>query len=380
MDLSYLRKEIDQIDDELARLFARRMDTVLKVAEYKKQSGTSVLDTGREREIINRVAGIVGPEYAGYARQLYATLFDLSRSYQNQKLAEQTSVIEKIRFAQQNTPKLFPTKAVVACQGVEGAYSQQACDKLFPIADVMYCSRFEGVFQAVHSGICQYGILPIENSSAGSVTAVYDLMRKYHFYIVRSVRLKIDHALLANDGASLHTIREIVSHEQALSQCSEYLRSNPEIKVTVYENTATAAKYVSESGRNDIAAISSPNCAQLYGLKRLDADVQNTDHNYTRFICISKSLEIYPGANRISMMLTTAHKPGSLYAVVARFASLGINLHKLESRPIPGSDFEFMFYFDIDASVESQETIALLAHLEKDLQMFVFLGNYSEAG
>ena len=379
MDLTNLRQQIDCIDDQIARLFTQRMDTVLKVAEYKKQSGAPVLDSGREREIVHRIAGIVGPEYEGYAKVLFAMLFDLSRSYQNQKLAGQSPIINKIRLAQENTPKLFPNKAVVACQGVEGAYSQQACDKLFPIADVLYCSRFEGVFQAVDSGICQYGVLPIENSTAGSVTAVYDLMRKYRFSIVRSVRLKIDHALLANEGAALGTIREIVSHEQALSQCSEYLRSHPEIKVTVCENTAMAAKLVSESARVDIAAISSPSCAQLYGLKRLDADVQSSDHNYTRFICISKSLEIYPGANRISMMLTTAHKPGSLNAVVARFAAMGINLHKLESRPIPGSDFEFMFYFDIEASVESDQVTSLLAHLEKDLQTFVFLGNYSES-
>ena len=378
MELPYLRQEIDRIDDEMAKLFALRMDTVLKVAEYKKQSGSPVMDMGREREIIHRVAEIVGPEYAGYAKQLYSTMFELSRSYQNQKLAEPTPLIQSIRNAQQNTPRLFPSKAVVACQGVEGAYSQQACDKVFPIADVMYCSRFEGVFQAVDSGICQYGILPIENSSAGSVTAVYDLMRKYHFNIVRSVRLKIDHALLANTGASLSTIREIVSHEQALSQCSEYLRQHPEIKVTVYENTATAAKYVAQSGRNDLAAISSANCAELYGLKRLDVNVQNSDHNYTRFICISKTMEIYPGANRISLMLTTAHRPGSLYAIVAKFASLGINLLKLESRPISGSDFEFMFYFDIEATVDAEETISLLSHLENDLQTFVFLGNYSE--
>ncbi len=378
MELPYLRQEIDRIDDEMAKLFALRMDTVLKVAEYKKQSGSPVMDMGREREIIHRVAEIVGPEYAGYAKQLYSTMFELSRSYQNQKLSEQTALIQSIRHAQQNTARLFPSKAVVACQGVEGAYSQQACDKLFPIADVMYCSRFEGVFQAVDSGICQYGVLPIENSSAGSVTAVYDLMRKYNFFIVRSVRLKIDHALLANADANISTIREIVSHEQALSQCSEYLRQHPQIKVTVYENTATAAKYVAQSGRNDLAAISSANCAELYGLKQLDVNVQNSDHNYTRFICISKRMEIYPGANRISLMLTTAHKPGSLYAIVAKFASLGINLLKLESRPISGSDFEFMFYFDIEATVDAEETISLISHLEKDLQTFVFLGNYSE--
>ncbi len=378
MDLTALRNEIDQIDNQIAQMFAKRMDTVLKVAEYKKGNGTAVLDKGREREIVSRVTDIVGPAYEGYAKILFTTLFDLSRSYQNQMLTEETPLIQAICTASKDMTKVFPSKARVACQGVEGAYSQQACDKVFSIPDVMYCSRFEGVFQAVESGLCQYGILPIENSSAGSVTTVYDLMKKYHFYIVRSAKLKIDHALLANEGVTLAQIKEVVSHEQALSQCSAFFKQHPEIKATVFENTAGAARYVAESGRTDVAAIASANCAELYHLKCISTDVQNTDNNYTRFICISKNMEIYPGANKISLMLTTAHQPGSLYAQVAKFAALGLNLTKLESRPILGRDFEFMFYFDIEASIYAPETITLLSWLEKDLQNFVFLGSYSE--
>lgn len=378
MDLTELRKEINGIDDQIAKLFAARMDTVLKVSQHKRENGTAVLDRGREREIINRVTDIVGPDYEGYAKILYTTLFDLSRSYQNQKLMEETPLIAAIRAAAADTSKAFPAKARVACQGVEGAYSQQACDKVFSIPDVLYCSQFEGVFQAVQSGLCQYGILPIENSSAGSVTSVYDLMRRYHFYIVRSVRLKIDHTLLANAGTTMDTIKEVVSHEQALNQCSEFFRDHPDIKATVFKNTAGAARYVAESGRTDIAAIASMNCAELYGLRAVASNIQDTDNNYTRFICISKNLEIYPGANKISLMLTTPHRPGSLYAQMAKFAALGLNLTKLESRPILGKDFEFMFYFDIDASIYAPETITLLSWLQRDLQTFVFLGSYSE--
>ncbi len=378
MDLTELREEIDRIDDGIARLFAKRMDTVLEVAQYKRENAAPVLDRSREREIVNRVTDIVGPTYEGYAKILFTTLFDLSRSYQNQTMTEETPLISDIRAASHDITRTFPAKARVACQGVEGAYSQQACDKLFSIPDVMYCSRFEGVFQAVDSGLCQYGILPIENSSAGSVTAVYDLMKKYRFFIVRSMKLKIDHMLLANEGATLDSIKEIVSHEQALSQCSSFFKNHPGIKATVFANTAGAAQYVAESGRTDIAAIASENCAELYHLKPMSASIQDTDNNYTRFICISKKLEIYPGANKISMMLATAHKPGSLYAQVAKFAALGLNLTKVESRPILGRDFEFMFYFDIDASIYAPETVTLLSWLEKDLQTFVFLGGYSE--
>ncbi len=378
MDITELRQKIDRTDDAIARLFVERMDTVLEIANCKNKTCMPVEDVGRERKILSRVADIVGPSYAGYAKILFSTLFDLSRSYQSQSLVKLTPLVEKIESAAKNVTLPFPTKAVVACQGVEGAYSQQACDSLFPIADVLYFSRFDGVFQAVESGLCQYGVLPIENSLAGSVSAVYDLMKKFHFYIVRSAKLKIDHSLLVKPGTSLAQIKEIISHEQALRQCSDFFREHPEIKATVFENTAAAARYVAESDRTDLAAIASVNCGALYHLVQLPVSVQNTDHNYTRFICISKNLEIYPGANKISLLLSVSHKPGSLYSLVAKFSSLGLNLTKLESRPIPGKDFEFMFYFDIEASVYSPQTLTLLSQLEREIEYYVFLGSYSE--
>ena len=181
----------------------------------------------------------------------------------------------------------FPSRAVVACQGIEGAYSQLACDKIFSLPQIMYFNRFDGVFRAVENGMCRYGILPIENSSAGSVTEVYDLIEKYDCKIVRSLKLKIDHCLLALPGVRLEDVKEVVAHEQALDQCGEFLKNN-KIKITVFNNNAAAAKYVSESGRKDIAAIASENCADLYNLKIISQRIANSDHNYTRFICISK--------------------------------------------------------------------------------------------
>ena len=243
---------------------------------------------------------------------------------------------------------------------------------------ILYFRHFDGVFQAVQSGMCQYGVLPIENSSYGSVAQVYDLMRNHKFHIVRSIKLCVRHALLAKHGVALEDVKEIFSHEQALGQCSAYLKAHPEIKVTVCENTAAAARMVAESGRRDIAAISSVHCAELYGLHVLESKVQNNDNNYTRFICISKDLEIYPGANKISLMLSTQHRPGALYSLLAKFAALGINLTKLESRPSPGSDFEFIFYFDMEASVMSDTVLSMLSELMVEPDVFVFLGNYSE--
>ncbi|MBQ3403797.1 MAG: prephenate dehydratase, partial [Oscillospiraceae bacterium] len=267
---------------------------------------------------------------------------------------------------------------MVACQGVEGAYSQLACERIFQACSIMYFSSFEGVFAAVEQGLCRYGILPLENSTAGSVNRIYDLMMKHEFYIVRSSRVKVDHCLLANKGAKKSNIKEIFSHEQAISQCAGFLRGMKDVKVTPCENTAMAAKKVFESGRMDMAALSSRNCAEIYGLECLEQSVQDQGSNFTRFICISKTPEIYPGANRTSLMVVVPNKPGALYKVLSRFNALGINLIKLESRPLPNSDFEFMFYFDLETSVYSDSLGRVFDDLSNVVTSIKYLGTYSE--
>ncbi len=378
MDLQEIRAQIDGIDDELVRLFERRMALAGDVAAYKREQGLPVSDRTREREIVSRVTQGMDEQNAAYTKVLFSTLFDLSRSAQDRALQGPSALTDAIRAAAENTPREFPSGATVAVQGREGAYSSFACDRLFQRPSIMYFSTFESVFQAVEKGFCRYGILPIENSLYGSVTEVYDLMSKYNFHIARSVRIKIDHALLAKKGTELSDIREIVSHEQALGQCADFIKSLGDVRVTVCSNTAEAARAAAESGRNDIAALASPDCASLYGLSVLKTSVQNSDNNHTRFICISKDIEVYPGANRISLMLTLPHRPGSLYRMMARFAALGLNLTKLESRPIEGLDFEFMFYFDIEADVCAAPVLGLLGDLDRAPETFNFLGAYSE--
>ena len=378
MDLQTLRARIDEIDDQMIDLFRARMETAKEIAACKQSSGIGVRNRSREREVLSRVTDRAGEDIESYAKLLYQTIFEVSCSYQNRLLVDDSDFSARIETAVANTPALFPTKAVVACQGVEGAYSQQACDKLFSLPSILYFRQFDGVFQAVQSGMCRYGILPIDNSSNGSVGRVYDLMRNYKFHIVRSIRLCVRHSLLAKQGVQLSDVKEIFSHEQAIGQCSAFLKELRNVKVTVCENTAVAARMVAESDRRDIVAISSVHCAELYGLSVLAEHVQNSENNYTRFICIGKELEIFPGANRISLMLSAAHRPGSLYELLSKFAALGINLTKLESRPLPGSDFEFVFYFDMEASVLSPEVRKMLAELEATPELFVFLGNYQE--
>ena len=378
MDLKDLREQIDKIDDDMVRLFQERMKVAAGIAEYKREQNMAVLDKTRERQKLNDIVGKTDEEFKSYMHVLYSLMFELSRSYQSRLLNSGTGLQKRISDAVEGTERLFPRSADVACQGVEGAYSQIACEKLFSMPNIMYFTNFEGVFAAIDQGLCRYGVLPLENSTAGSVNKIYDLMIKYDFNIVRSTRLKVDHNLLVKKGTKLEDVKEIYSHEQAISQCAEFLKKLPGVKVIACENTAVAAKMVAESPRGDIAALSSRSCAELYNLACLAESVQDKGNNYTRFICISKKLEIYPGADKTSIMIMTDHKPGALYKLLSRFYALGINLTKLESRPLPDRDFEFMFYFDLETSVYSPEFITLIGELESSCEQFRYLGSYSE--
>lgn len=377
-ELEQLRGQIDQIDDKIIALFKERMQVSDKIALVKKEYDMPTLAPGRERALLARVAEEAGEEFADYTESLFRTIMAASRSYQNIRSGKKSAVYESVKEALENTPQLFPQRAMVACQGIEGAYSQIACDSIFKSPSIMYFKSFDNVFKAVESGMCQYGILPIENSTAGSVNTIYDLMLRHNFSIVRSARLKVSHNLLAKYGTKLSDVKEIFSHEQAINQCAAFLAGMKGVKVTVVENTAVAAKMVAESGDPGVAALSSRFCAEHYGLQTLQANVQDQDNNYTRFICISKKPEIYPGADRTSFMMIISHKPGSLYNVLSKFYALGINLRKLESRPLPDREFEFMFYFDIESSVYAPEMEKLFLDLESESEEFRYLGTYNE--
>ena len=377
MELSDYRARIDQIDRQLVELFAQRMNTAAGIAAYKKEHDLPVLDPVREREKLLDVAAQAPEDMRDYTASLYTMLFELSRCYQGRLLGSTSPLTTEIQTAIDQTPNLFPSNVSVACQGVAGAYSQLACDKLFKLPHIMYFASFEAVFAAIERGLCRYGVLPLENSTAGSVNAIYDLMMKHDFRIVRSVRLKVDHNLLVKPGTKRSDITEIYSHQQALSQCEQYLQAFPGVKIIPCENTAVAAQKVAE-GDGHAAALSSRSCTKLYGLECLEAGVQDQGSNFTRFICISKNLEIYPGADRTSLMAVLPHEPGSLCRVLSRFYALGLNLNKLESRPMPERNFEFMFYFDLETPVYAPEFLQLMGELPSLCEEFSYLGSYSE--
>ena len=376
--LSEIRKRIDAIDTQICDLFSQRMQCTHEVAEYKRANNKPVLDRGRERAKLADVASKVPEPLRDYSQVLFNLIMEISRAQQSAENNQDSPLAGQINKAVADTPALFPQSAFVACQGVEGAYSQHAADRLFKHATISYFEEFEGVFRAVDQGFCKYGVLPVENSTAGTVNQVYDLMMRHKFSIVRSVRIKVDHNLLALPGAKLEGIRDIYSHQQAINQSRQFLDSLPNVTVHVAENTAAAAKMVAESGRTDVAALSSRSCAELYNLVALARNVQDSDANYTRFACIAKDLEIYPGADRTSLMVVTKNDPGSLYKVLARFYALDINLVKLESRPIPNSDFDFMFYFDVECPVAAPEFASLIASLDDVCEEYRYLGSYSE--
>lgn len=378
MDLEELRKQIDEIDTQMCDLFAKRMQVVSEVGRYKKENNLPVYHPSRARAVLHNVSRRLGPEFEGYGRTLYRTIFDLSESYETRMLAQGSEFYDRIKEITSVPPQPFPKRASVACAGCEGSYAHLASERLFDLPDIMYMNGFEGVFKAVSSGLCEYGVLPIENSLAGSVNAIYDLLSEYNVSIVRGVRLKVDHALLGVPGAKLSEIREIYSHQQAISQCSEFLSTLKNVRVIAMENTAEAARMVAQAGDRTKASLSSRLCAELYQMQVLKSSAQNRDNNYTRFICIAKEPKIYSGADRTSVMINIPNRPGTLFRILSRFNATGVNLVKLESRLIPEREFEYRFYFDIEASVYSTEFLSLMCELHDCGEQFKYFGTYAE--
>lgn len=379
MDLKDIRKKIDAIDEKLLPLFIERMELANEVAQFKKENNLPILNKTREREILKNVMEAAGEDMEIYAHRFYSTIFELSRAYQSTLIPDSSRVRSEVERARANIKESFPQNGVIACQGVEGAYGAMAADRMFPRGNLVFLKTFEAVFDAVENGLCQFGILPIENSANGSVRATYDLLLKKNVKIVRSERLCIRHELLAKPGTKLSDIKKIYSHEQALGQCSKFLKGlGDKVQIISVDNTAMAAQFVASCDDNSVAAIASHNAADLYGLVALDENIMDSDNNYTRFVCIAKEPELYPGANHIGLILACEHKPGALYDILSKLAAFEVNLIKLESCPIVGHDFEFMFFFEMQASVLDPKVVSMLESIEQGSERFVFLGNYLE--
>lgn len=378
MDINELRSRIEPIDDELLRLFRERMDIVEHIAEYKAETGTPLHDKRREQSILARVTENSG-DLEPYVHQFFSNLFRLSKAHQREVIHSSSPLRRTIEQAIARGGDYFPKSGSVAIQGIEGSHSQAAAERLFPRGNLTFVKTFDAVFDAVDSGLCEYGVLPIENSSYGSVRAVYRLLQKRKYSIVASTKLHICHELLAKPGTKQEDIKVIYSHEQAIGQCSSFLTQlGDRVEVIPCSNTAVAAKKAAESRDPSVAAIASHSCTSIYGLTTVNDNIRNSDNNYTRFICIAKEPRIFSGANRISITVSCAHTPGALYEIISNLAVMGVNMSKLESCPVSGSDFEFTFFLDMDASVMEPGIISMLEELERLCETMTFLGNYSE--
>lgn len=372
MTLEEIRKEIDQIDEALLPLFLKRMECAKAVAVIKKETGQPVLNAEREQAILNRIGSKAG-EFGGEARMLYANMMDMSRSLQHSLLGSGQELRAAIRDA-----GVKPEKAEkIACLGEIGSYSHEALLQLYPHTFPLFYQDFGGIFAAVESGEADLGLLPVENSSAGSVGEVYDLILQYRYSIIAATTLLVRHCMASAKKVDPRSIRTVYSHPQALSQCSVYIEKN-DLHALPCSSTAAAAQMIAQRQEAGIAAICSEHAAKQYKLHIVQNDIQNTSNNRTRFIVISRRLYIPDGAQKISLCFSLPHKTGSLYSVLARFAAAGLNLTKIESRPIAERNFEYDFYLDFTGNVHEERTLNLLCALNDELPRFSFLGNYTE--
>lgn len=377
-ELDALRGEIDAIDRELTALFRRRMDVTRRVGEYKLERGLPVLDATRERQVLAEKAALAGPELAPAAVRLYQTIMALSRRQQRDLTGERADNPGLARFEGMmeclRTPVERPR---VVYQGVPGAYSEQACLNWFG-AEV--CSQgleqFEDCFEALKAGRADYAVVPIENSSTGAIRQIYDLLTRYEFCLVGETTVRVEHCLMAPAGAGLDTITHVYSHEQGLFQCEQYLNAHPDWHRVPQADTAGSAQMVAASGDCTKAAICSARAAELYGLTILARGINHNSHNTTRFVVVSPRPELREGADKVSTVFVLPHEAGSLHEVLTVLAVHGLNMVKLESRPIPEHSWEYMFFLEFTGDLTGPDTVDAIHELAQTTGDFRVLGNF----
>lgn len=375
MDLQECREELDKIDREIVELFERRMEVCGCVAETKISSGKAVYDGEREKQKLDAVSGMAHGEFNQIAvKELFSQMMAISRRYQYRLLAEHGKGAD-LGFKKL---KELPTEgARIVYQGVEGAYSHAATLRFFgDQADIYHVERWEDAMEEVQDGRADFAVVPIENSSAGAVTDMYDLLIRYHNYIVAEVFLPANHALLGTQEAELSDIRTVFSHPQALMQCSRFLNEQRDVKQISLVNTAVAAKKVQEDCDRTQAAVASEIAGKLYGLKVLKPSIQNNQGNTTRFIILAKDAVYREDAGKISICFELPHHSGTLYNMLGNFIFNHVNMMRIESRPIPGKNWEYRFFVDIEGNLEDAAVENALKGIAEEALNMRILGNY----
>ena len=374
LDLQEIRGQLDVIDRELVALYEKRMKLCGEVAEFKIATGKPVYDGEREKQKLEAVAAMAGEEYRRGAVELFTQIMTISRRLQYRLLAENGKTVDT-GFTQVDQ---IPVKgAKVVYQGVEGAYSHEATMEYFgEDVDAYHVKTWEEAMKAVESGQADYAVLPIENSSAGAVSDNYDLLIKYHNYIVAEVFLPVKHALLGVPGGSMEQIHTVFSHPQALMQCSEFLNSHGEWSQISVENTAVAAKKVLEENDPSQAAVASEAAARLYGLTVLREGINYNKDNVTRFIVVARHPVYRKDAGKISLCFELPHRSGTLYNMLSNFIYNDVNMFMIQSRPIPGRNWEYRFFVDIEGRLDDPAVNNALKGIAEESATQRVLGNY----
>lgn len=376
-DIDDYRKKIDEIDREITRLFEERMDIVIKVGEYKKQNNLPVFNKTREDEVIKKNIGYLNnTDYAEELKDFFVNMMNIAKSLEDKKVLEDENntniwnLENKIEKGNNNK---------VGFYGVAGSFSEEAMIKHFGKRDnAKAYDEFEDVFLAVKSGEIDYGVLPIENSSTGAISGVYDLLYKYGFYIVGEECIKINQHLIGIKGTELDNVKEVYSHPQGFEQSSEFLKEYIKWKKIPFHSTADSVKLVSDLKDTSKVAIASQRAASIYDLDIIKENINNQSENSTRFIIISKTLESDLSCNKVSVVFSLEHKAGTLYKLLRHFAENNINMMKIESRPMEKGNWKYFLYVDFEGNIESEEVRTALNLIEQSSAYFKLIGGYKK--
>jgi chorismate mutase/prephenate dehydratase len=375
-DLDKYREEIDETDSQIIDLFQNRIALSEKVAEYKIRTGKPVYDAKREKEKIASVEKRGTNEFNKHALdELFEQLMAVSRRRQYQLMTEKGVPLP---FDYRTLDNLYFHDAKVVFQGVEGAYSFEAMKAFFDDSSIetTHVRTWREAMEMISNEEADYAVLPIENSTAGSVSDIYDLLLEYDNYIVGEQIIKIDHMLMALPGATMEGIKTVYSHPQALAQCKEYLDRHPSWQRVNVLNTAMAAEKVSREGRLDQAAIASRSAAGYYGLNILQEGGMSEEKNSTRFVIISHNRAFVKNAQKISICFGLPHECGTLYNMLSHFIFNGLNMTKIESRPVPDQPFRYRFFIDFEGNLADPAVRNALRGIQAEAGELKLLGNY----
>ena len=365
--LNELRTGIDKIDEDLVKLFEERLEICDAVADVKGQGNIPVTDTSREKEVINKAVKLIKDNNKADIIAYVQSIMSLSTLRQNRKLMPENDLI----FPESQAAK--KDNINVGFQGVAGAWGEQGAIQMFPNAKTECLDYFEDVFTAVKNEQVDFGVVPIENSQTGAIGEVYDLLRTHGCYIVGQTWVEVAHCLLANKGAEINSIREVFSHPEGFRQCHQFLK-NKNWDLTASKNTAIAAQSVAQKDDKRYGAIGSRRAAELYNLDVIASDIIDNPSNRTRFISIAKNPIYDNNSETVSITFSTAHKSGALCMVLQAFMLAGINLSRIESRPV--NNDKYRFFADLQANILNETTLNILKQASVQCDYFEILGCY----